>query len=157
MEKRAESPQRGQSGIEFLAVTAIGLMMLVGISLFILSGSSAERDETALQQGHQILSTLASQAETVWAMDKNSWLTPEVTLPENTKALYTVEGDTLVIEIGTSYGGTIAQPYFMRVPISGGYTSDGTRTSAFRDGEERGGPVRIRVLNNGTSVVFLVE
>jgi len=152
----SERMRRGQAGVEFLAVTAIGLLMIVGVSLFLLGQSRAQQDETALQQAQNGLTILANQAERVWALGRNSWVTVEFTLPETTSAFYSVEGNTLVMEIGTTYG-LVAQPYFMPVPVMGGYDTVGERTNIFRTGEERGGPVRIRVHNNGTEVLFFIE
>ena len=40
----------GQSGIEFLAVTGIGLLLLVGVSFFLLSDSKAAQAQAEIQK-----------------------------------------------------------------------------------------------------------
>ncbi len=149
---------QGQSGVEFLAVTGIGLLMIVTISIFILGQTESERDESSLQQAQQIQSTLSAQAQEVWARGRNSWSTVDVVLPSTTKNITVVEGNTLVFDMSTSYAGIVAQPYFIPVPIAGNYTIDAQgRTAVFPPGLERGGSIPIRVANNGTAVVFSIQ
>lgn len=148
--------RRGQAGFEFLAVTALGLFMVVLAAFFLLGQSANERDTAAVQQAQQALSVIANQAERVWSEGRNSWHTVELTLPENTQGLYTVENNTIVVEVGTGIG-LIAQPRFMRIPVTGGYDVVGPRSNAFPTGQERGGPIRIRVENNGTTVLLMIE
>lgn len=148
---------RGQSGIEFLAVTAVGLLMITGISIFLLGQTQSEQDSVTLQQTQQVMTVLASRAQQVWARGPNNWDTVDVTLPSNVANISTVENNTLIIDIDTVYAGRITQPYFMPVPISGGYGTDGERTAVFQPGSERGGPISIRVSSNGTAVIFSVQ
>jgi hypothetical protein len=126
--------------------------MITGVTIFLLGQTRSERDEVSLQQTQQIMNALGSEAQQVWSLGRNSWRTVDVTLPDSVANISTVEGNTLIIEIDTIYAGRVAQPYFMPVPVAGGYGTVNGKTAVFRPGFERGGPVSFRVSNNGTAI-----
>jgi len=152
--KLVRRQRRGQSGIEFLAITGIGMLLLLGVSFLLLSDSRTSRDKAEVQQADQIGSQIISQARIVQAQGRNSWVTVEAQVPKSVKAIYTVEDNTLVFEIITS-SGQVSQPVFSIVPIVGWYyvgprkyLYDPTSTTV------GGGVMRFNVLSNGSSVVI---
>lgn len=110
--------KRAQSSIEFLAVTGIGLLLIVGVSATYLTYSKGNEDKTRIQEATTAGQNIIQQAKTAYALGKNSWLTLEVTMPDKVLAIYTVENNTLVFDIGTQHG-IISQPIFSSVPILG--------------------------------------
>ena len=146
---------RGQSGIEFLAVTGIGMLLLLGVSFFLLSDSRSSRDQAEVQQAAQIGQELIGQARVVQAQGRNSWVTVEAQIPKSVQSIYTVEDNTIVFEVGTS-NGVVSQPVFSLIPVSGWYVV-GPRKYLYNYSATPvvgGGTFRFTVTANGTTVLL---
>ncbi len=115
--------RRGQSGIEFLAVTGIGMLLLLGVSFLLLSDSRTSRDEAEIQQAAQVGAVILSQANIVLAQGTNSWVTVEAQMPQSVKGIYLVDTSVaqksaIVFEMQTSKG-LIYVPVFSKLDLEG--------------------------------------
>jgi hypothetical protein len=146
--------RRAQSGIEFLAVTGIGMLLLLSVSFFLLSDSKSSQDRAQLQQTQSIANDLLAQARIVQAQGRNSWVTVEAQVPRGVSAVYTVESDTLVFDINT-VNGVVSQPIFSTIPINGTHLV-GDRMYLYDPATTNlgGGLQRFTVFSNGTVVVL---
>ena len=95
-------------------------------------------------------SSIIAQAETVYALGINSWVTIEVNVPPNVQQIYTVENRTLVFEMQTG-GGVVSQPVFSDVPIMGIVT---IVNQSFLNTTIHSGNTKIRIYSNGTLVIL---
>jgi len=149
--------RRGQSGIEFLAVTGIGMLLLLSVSFLLLSDSRSSRDRAEVQQAEQIGSELLSQARVVAAQGRNSWVTVEAQVPSSVDAIYTVENNTIVFDVMTS-SGLVSQPVFSLIPVSGWY-GIGQKMYLYNSSSTTigGGVTRFTVAANGTAVILSAQ
>lgn len=148
--------RRGQSGIEFLAVTGIGMVLLLAVSFVLLADSRSSRDQADMRQMQQLANELLAQARVVQAQGRNSWVTVEGVVPESVSAIYTVENDTLVYDLNTGRG-PYSQPVFSLVPISGN-TTIGVRAYLYEPSQRSpGGNHRFIVTANGTAAVIRMQ
>ena len=115
MKKQAK---RGQSSVEFLLVTGIGLVLLTAVAMGYLTYTRASEDKMRVQQVQDIGNSIMQQANRVNSWGGNSWLPVDVTMPNNVLAIYTVDNNTLVFDVATKEG-TISHPIFSTVTIVG--------------------------------------
>lgn len=132
--RQRQSRRVGQSGVEFLAVTGIGLLLIVGVSVFLLGEGRTRQDDTRVEQATSVQRMILEQAQDVWSLGRNSWLTADVTLPEGTRDVLIVDDTTLLVIIETTQGRT-AVPTFSELPLAGATllgdaNSDGVVTGA---------------------------
>jgi hypothetical protein len=146
--------RRGQSGIEFLAVTGIGLVLLLGVSFFLLSDSKASKDQAQLRQIQQIGAEVIAKARVVQAQGRNSWVTVDAQVPDSVSAIYTVENNTLVFDVNTQ-NGVISQPIFSEVAIAG--LRDVPPKRFLDTGTFHAGVVRFTVYSNASVVLLSVQ
>jgi type II secretory pathway pseudopilin PulG len=148
--------RRGQSGIEFLAVTGIGMVLLLAVSFVLLADSRSSRDTAEMRQVQQVANELLAQARIVQAQGRNSWVTVEGTIPESVSAIYTVEDDTLVFDMNTAHG-PFSQPIFSLVPIAGNTTIGAKKYLYNPAARSPGGNQRFIVTANGTAAVLRMQ
>jgi hypothetical protein len=141
----------GQSSIEFLFVTGIGLLLIVAVAFAFLHATRGSEDKVRLQQAGVISASILQQANTVYSLGRNSWVTMDIVVPEEVVAIYTVENSSLVFEVTTSRG-IVAQPVFSSTPITGvrpvgvvSYIND--PSTVIHDG-----PTQLRITSLGSTV-----
>jgi hypothetical protein len=127
--------KKGQSSLEFLVITAIGLFLIGGVTYGFLSYNQDTQEKARVQQATYVGNQLITAATSMYSKGTNSWTTIDVSMPPDLLAVYTVENNTLVFDVGTAQG-TISQPVFSDVPIAG-VRLDGSKLH----------------LNNGTVVI----
>lgn len=110
--------KRAQTSVEFIAVSAIGMLLVVAIGAFYVNFAKGNEDAVRMQQVTSVGATIISQAQNVYSYGKNNWVTIDARIPDKVSAIYTVEGKALVFDVETSYG-TVSQPVFSLTPITG--------------------------------------
>lgn len=143
---------RGQSSLEFLLVTGIGLLLLTGVSFFFLEQNRNTSDTTQLQQATDAGAEILQQALYVFSLGRNSWVTLELALPGDIIAMYTVENDTLVFDVGTQRG-VVSQPVFSDIPITG-INITGARAHVNNVTGMHGGATQFRITSQGDIVTI---
>lgn len=73
---------KGQAGIEFLTVIAIGLMLLIPVSLMFQSYASQTTSDVLDQQIVLMGSNMLSKAEEMYSLGPNSFTTLDIRMPE---------------------------------------------------------------------------
>jgi len=145
--------KRAQSSVEFLAVTGIGILIIVGVAGVYLSYTKSNQDKVALQQVTNIGESVMQQVSTVYSLGKNSWVTLNVDMPDSVLAVYTVENNALVFDVGTIYG-TVSQPVFSSITIIGVNTSG--QKSFINTGNVtiHSGKTALRITSQGNNVTI---
>lgn len=100
--------------------------MITGVSFGYISYTNSQNDQVKLQQVTAIGTEIISTATRVNELGSNSWVTVDVSLPEEVLDIYTVENNTLVFDVATQ-GGIVSQPVFSPTAIMG-ITPVGNRT-----------------------------
>lgn len=144
--------RRGQSSVEFLVVTGIGLLMLTGVAMVYLSYTRGSSDSVRLQQVNAIGETILQQASRVYGLGSNSWISVDVSMPEGVQDVYTVENNTLVFDVSTS-NGIVSQPVFSTIPIFG-VNQSGVRWYITNGTVIHSGATRLRITSNGANVTI---
>jgi hypothetical protein len=143
---------RGQSSIEFLMITGIGLLLITSVSFFFLQQSRSTADTTRLQQATDAGNTILGQALYVYSLGANSWVTVEISIPDDVLAIYTVENRTLVFDVGTR-DGMVSQPVFSGVPVAGASLPDAQERRHVNDTTVvHSGRMRFRITSLGDTV-----
>ncbi len=117
---------RGQSSIEFLFVTAAGLLLVVVVAFSFLSASRSAEDRARLTQVNNIGNSIVEQASTVYALGANSWVNIDVNMPQSVVAVYTAENRAIVFDVQTSTG-IVSLPVFSPTPLVGAAPAVGVR------------------------------
>lgn len=143
--------ERGQASIEFLLVSAAGLLLIVVVAFTFLSASRGTEDAARLQQVTTIGSSIIEQAGIVYALGTDSWIDVEVNLPSDVVAIYTIEGTSLVFDVVTQ-AGIVSQPVFSSVPITGVNTVGVRSDINLPPTNIHSGTMEIRVTSLGTQV-----
>jgi hypothetical protein len=144
---------KGQSSVEFLVITAVGLFLISAVAYSFIRYTHATEDEATLQQASDIGDSILSEAAGVYARGGNTWVTLEVSMPENVQSVYTAEDRALVFDMGTS-NGMLSQPVFGTVPIRG---VNGTSAKAFVNNGTitiHEGKTRFRISSQGSYVLI---
>lgn len=142
----------GQSSVEFLLVTAVGLLLLTSVSFFFLQQNRATTDTVRLQQATDVGHELLQQALYVYSLGANSWVTVEISMPDDVLAVYTVENDTVVFDVATR-NGIVSQPVFSDIPITGINVS-GVRAYVNNNTRIHPGSTEFRVTSQGGIVTI---
>ena len=109
---------RGQSSVEFLVITGVGLLLLTTVSLFYLHYVQTSADQTRLQQVSSIGQTILQQAAIVNGWGSNSWKSVDVSMPDNVESIFIADNDAIVFNMTTQHG-TVTQPVFTTMNLTG--------------------------------------
>lgn len=72
---------RGQSSVEYLSVVAIALMVLIPGSYLFLNYSKSTSEQVSANQLNLAGVDIINEAEKMYVLGKNSWVTLEISLP----------------------------------------------------------------------------
>lgn len=146
-----KSEVRGQSSLEFLTVTGIGLLVISAAAIAFLSYAQTSGDDARLAQVTDIGISIIGQANYWYSVGGYSWGTVDVVMPDNVIDVYTVENNTLVFDVETRYG-IVRQPVFSTTPIIG-YTTTGNISSIYSPAiGPHSGASKLRVTSLGSIV-----
>lgn len=139
---------RAQASIEFLMVTGIAMTLLVGATFFLFDFTQSSNDSNSLQQAAQLGYRIVDDAANMYVFGSGSLTTVSGSNPNSIQSIYTVDNDTLIIEIQTR-NGVVPVQVFSTVPING-TQPQGPRTLVNPVGTiVGGGPVQYRVTSMG--------
>ncbi len=94
--------KRGQSAIEFLAITAFGLLVLVPLLMYIMGTTPYKEYQTSLVAGEESLNKIVSTSEVVGVQPPGSSIEVDVKIPINAEKIV-FKGHLVNMKI--SYGG----------------------------------------------------
>ena len=114
---------KGQSAVEYLVIVAIALMVLIPGSYLFLSYSKGTTSQVASNQLNVAGSMLISEAEKMYVLGKNSWVTVEFSLPGNFMEGTIVDGQEMYFKFGSDAG----ESYALFFPV--GYNISNSNTS----------------------------
>lgn len=109
---------RAQVSLEFLMITAVAMVLMTATSFFLFDYTQSKTDQNALQQSAQVGYRLVDQATNMYVYGDGSFVSVQANMPDGIDKIYTVENDTLVLEVITSNGPVPVQ-VFSTVPING--------------------------------------
>jgi hypothetical protein len=145
--------KKGQSSIEFLIITGIGLLLITATAFAFINYTKGSSDKVQVQQVSSIGAAILEQVDTMYALGANSWITMDVVMPQDVTAMYTVNDEALVFEVGTSQG-VVKQPVFSNVPIRGVNTS-GEISYVYNESVVlHSGPTKFRISSLGAVVTI---
>jgi hypothetical protein len=99
---------RGQSSVEYLSVVAIALMVLIPGSYLFLNYSKSTSEQVSASQLNLAGSEIISEAEKMYVLGKNSWVTLELSLPGNFLDAGIHDGKEMYFRYGSGSGESYA-------------------------------------------------
>ena len=122
---------KGQISVEYLLIIGMALGILVPGSILFYNYSKNSNDQLVASQINRIGKNIIGNVEQMYIIGKNSWVSVDVSFPENTLGAYIVDNSELVITYQTSRGITEAV-FFTDIKIVGTYS--GNITDEFHSG-----------------------
>lgn len=96
--------KKGQSGIEYMAIIGIALLVLVAGTIIFLNYSKSSNDQVVSSQLNIIGSTIMSNAESMYVLGNESWITIEFNFPHNVKTVAINNNQEMYFAYATSKG-----------------------------------------------------
>ena len=140
--------KKAQVAVEYLFILALALAIIIPGSVLFLNYSQESNEKIINSQINQIGDNIIDQAENIFTIGKESWITLEISIPEKVTKMYIID-DELVIEYNTKSGITEAV-FFSGVPIQGGFGGNITNNLHF-------GYMSVKIESLGTNVSIYEE
>lgn len=138
--------RKAQVSIEYLFILSLALAIIIPGSALFYNYSKDSNERIVSSQINRIGNNIITNAEQMYTIGKDSWITLEVSFPESTIDAYIVDNSELVITYKTSRGIT-ESVFFTDIPIEGTYS--GNVSSEFHDGN-----MKIKIESEGDSVLI---
>ena len=114
---------KGQSSVEYLSVIAIALMVLIPGSYLFLNYSKSTTEQVSANQLNLAGNEIINEAEKMYVLGKNSWVTLEISLPGMFLDAGIFEGEELFFNYSTSVGDSTTVFFPMGFNISNSTSS----------------------------------
>ena len=95
---------KGQSSVEYLSIVAIALMVLIPGSYLFLNYSQGASDQVAANQLNVAGYDIINEAEKMYVLGRDSWITLELSLPGNFLEAGIHDGKEMYFKHGTGRG-----------------------------------------------------
>lgn len=141
---------KGQSSVEFLSVVAIALLVLIPGSYLFLNYTQGATEQVASNQLNLFGREIISEAEKMYVVGRDSWVTIELSLPGN----FIEGGIRDGKEMYFKYGSNVGESYVVFFPV-GFDISDSRAAACVGDCPfdfVAGGVNRIRIQSQGDFV-----
>jgi len=138
--------RKAQVSIEYLFILSLALAIIIPGSSLFYSYSKDSNEQIVASQINRIGNNILTNAEQMYAIGKDSWITLEVSFPESTLDAYVVDNSELVITYQTSRGVT-ESVFFTDIPIAGKYA--GNLSSQFHVGN-----MKVKIESVGNKVLI---
>lgn len=115
--------RKAQVSIEYLFILSLALAIIIPGSALFYNYSKDSNEKIVASQINRIGNNIIANAEQMYTIGKDSWVTLEVNFPESTLNAYVVDNSELVITYQTPRGVTEAV-FFTDIPIQGLYSTN---------------------------------
>ncbi|MFC2134079.1 class III signal peptide-containing protein [Bacteroidota bacterium] len=138
--------RKGQISVEYLLIIGMALAILVPGSILFYNYSKNSNEQLVASQINRIGKNIISNAEQMYTIGKNSWVTLDISFPESTTDAYIVDGSELVIKYQTTRGIT-ESVFFTDITIEGLFS--GNISNPFHSGN-----MKIKIESLGDRVLI---
>ncbi len=97
---------RGQSSVEYLSIVAVALMILVPSSYLFFDFSQGSTDQVSASQLNLIGNTIIHEAEKMFVLGSDSWVTIDISFPNSLDEAKIVDGKEMYFSYASSKGST---------------------------------------------------
>jgi hypothetical protein len=140
--------KRGQSSVEYLSIVAIALMVLIPGSYLFLTYSKGTTDQVSSSQLNLAGVEIISEAEKMYVLGTNSWVTLEISLP----GIFLDAGIHDGKEMFFRYSSGAGDSSVVFFPVGFNISNNSTACTGFCDLELTPGVNRVRIQSQGQFV-----
>lgn len=138
--------RKGQISVEYLLIIGLAMAILVPGTMMFYNYSVDSNEKLVASQINRIGKNIMTNAEQMYTIGKDSWITIDVNFPETARSAYTVDNSELVITYSSGRGTTEAV-FFSDIDIRGAYSNDLSPTF-------HAGNMKIRIESKGNYVLI---